>query len=168
VCVCVCMEREGVIMLCFISHLLCFIFTSDRVAALIGQNSRRNPSSIHIGKTKADYMPRKANRQYLIIVYGYWVGQRKSEITLGIEDVILRKQRQTWIPPILSRSNRIKLKTAPANRSKSRPRYFISHVPISPKLRAIRKLPDYIWDSLCFAPIIEIVISLSFRANPSL
>lgn len=101
--------------------------------------SRRNPSSIHIGKTKADYTPRKANRRYLIIVYGHWVGQRKSEITLRIEDVILRKQRQTWNPPILSRSNRIKLKTAPANRSKARPRHFISHVPVSPKLlRAIR------------------------------
>jgi len=164
--VCVCGGGGGYNVMLYFSFVMFYFY----IWSCRGPNradSRRNPSSIHIGKTKADYTPRKANRQYLIIVYGHWVGQRKSEITLGIEDVILRKQRQTWIPSILSRSNRIKLKTAPANRSKSRPRYFISHVPISPKLHAIRKLPDYIWDSLCFAPIVEIV-SLSFCANPSL
>jgi len=29
-------------MLCFISHLLCFIFTSDRIAVLIGQVSAKS------------------------------------------------------------------------------------------------------------------------------
>lgn len=129
--------------------------------------SQRNPSSIHIGKTKADYTPRKANRRYLIIIYGHWAGQRKSEITLRIKDVILRKQHQTWIPPILSRSNRIELKTTPANGSKSGPRYSISHVPISPKLlRAIRNFLIASEIHCVRTPILE-VVSLSLCDNPS-
>lgn len=94
-------------MLCFVTF---YFYISYRVAAPNRTGSRQNPSSIHIGKTKADYTPRKANRRYLIIVYGHWVGQRKSEITPRIEDVILRKQRQTWDPAdsLEEQSNQIK------------------------------------------------------------
>lgn len=136
-------------------------------AALIGQGSRRNPSSIHIGKTKADYTPRKANRRYLIIVYGHWIGQRKSEITLRIEDVILRKQHQTWMPPILSRSNQIELKTAPVRIDRSRGHDILFLTYLFLRNCCVQFVTS--WLHLRFivlAPILE-VVNLSFRDDPS-